>query len=426
MGGGGGSGGRTPGRSARSVAGSSRCGRSGHDRRRVGVDGQRLPALSRIPPRRGRRGRVQRQVHVRSARAAGSERRDADRPRATHVSQLLPRLRPLGVQRPAAGPLMSADLALATTALDRLIADALGGLWNDPPRLPARWFYDDAGSRLFDEITRLPEYYPARAETEILRERSAEIARLTGATTLVELGAGTSTKTRLLLSALTADGRPIHFVPIDVSAATLDSAARIIASRYPSAQVTPVVADFAESLDDLPGEPGRRLLIFLGSTIGNLEITERLEFLERVRSAVAPGDHFLLGADLVKDARRLVAAYDDARGVTAAFNRNLIAVLRRELKGVGLRPDDFDHVAVWNVAQSRIEMRLRARRAIRAEFAVLDKEWTLEAGEEMLTEISTKFRAAELRDELADHGLETVKGWTDAAGDYLLSLTRAV
>jgi L-histidine Nalpha-methyltransferase len=321
---------------------------------------------------------------------------------------------------------MSGSLAVATTALDRLISDARAGLWGDPPSLPARWFYDETGSRLFDEITRLPEYYPARAETEILVEHSAAIARLTGAATLVELGAGTSTKTRLLLTALTGGHRPIHFVPIDVSAATLEAAARIIGGRYPTVQVMPVVADFAESLDDLPGQPGRRLVIFLGSTIGNLEVAERQAFLDRLRAALAPGDHFLLGADLVKDARRLVAAYDDASGVTAAFNRNLIAVLRRDLKGVGLRPEDFDHVAVWNATQSRIEMRLRARRPIHARFAVLDKDWTLERGEEMLTEISTKFHPSDLRAELLRHGLATVQAWTDAGADYLLSLTRAV
>jgi L-histidine Nalpha-methyltransferase len=321
--------------------------------------------------------------------------------------------------------MMPSDDEPTGIALDRLIVDARHGLWSDPPRLPARWFYDDVGSRLFDEITRLPEYYPTRAETEILTEHSADVAGLTEATTLIELGSGTSTKTRLLLTALTASGRRIRFVPIDVSGSTLEDAAQTIERRHPTVQVTPVVADFADSLGELPGEPGRRLLIFLGSTIGNLEVAERRRFLERLRKAFAPGDHFLLGADLVKDAGRLVAAYDDEAGVTAAFNRNLVTVLGRELKATGLRPDDFGHVATWNSAQSRIEMRLRARRPIRAYFAVLEKEWRLEGGEEILTEISTKFRLADLRAELAEHRLEAIRVWTDAAGDFSLTLCRA-
>ena len=320
---------------------------------------------------------------------------------------------------------MPSEVTPTGTALARLVADARDGLWSDPPRLPARWFYDEVGSRLFDGITRLPEYYPTRAETEILSEHSADIAGLTGATTLIELGSGTSTKTGLLLTALTTGGRPLGFVPIDVSASTLEAAASSIGGRYPSVRVTPVVGDFADALGGLPGEPGQRLLIFLGSTIGNLEVPERQEFLERLRTALAPGDHFLLGADLVKDVGRLVAAYDDAAGVTAAFNRNLIAVLVRDLDAVGVGPEDFDHVARWNPDRSRIEMRLRARRLIRAYFALLEKEWRLETGEEMLTEISTKFRLADLRAELAEHRLETVRAWTDAAGDFSLILARA-
>jgi len=320
---------------------------------------------------------------------------------------------------------MIVDTAPATSTRERLISDARNGLWASPPTLPARWFYDETGSQLFDQITRLPEYYPGRAETEILAATSAEIARRVDATTLIELGSGTSTKTRLLLSALTAPGRAIHFVPVDVSAETLATAAHAITRDFPSVSVAPIVADFADPLDDLPGEPGRRLLIFLGSTIGNFDVHERSAFLDRVRHALSTGDHFLLGADLVKDPARLVAAYDDAAGVTAEFNRNVIDVLRRELDADDLLPGQFEHVARWNAREARIEMRLRARQPIRAYFGALDKVWTLDAGEELLTEISVKFRIPDLRAELGQHGFLPSHSWTDSSGDFSLTLSVA-
>jgi L-histidine N-alpha-methyltransferase len=308
----------------------------------------------------------------------------------------------------------------------RLAADARAGLWQQPPTLPARWFYDERGSKLFDEITRLPEYYPTRRETEILAERSGLIAELTGATGLVELGSGMSTKTRLLLDALTAQGRSLLFVPLDVSEEVMIDAAHAVSVDYPSVTVRPVTADFTESLGELPGEPGRRLVAFLGGTIGNFDEDERHDFLRRVRDALVAGDHFLLGADLVKSPSRLTAAYDDAAGVTAAFNRNLIEVLRTELGGRGLYADDFEHVARWNPQRNRVEMWLRARRDVHAHFAALDRDWELRAGQEMLTEVSTKFRLADLRRELREHRLDPVQVWTDAAGDFSLTLAAAV
>jgi L-histidine Nalpha-methyltransferase len=308
----------------------------------------------------------------------------------------------------------------------RIADDVRNGLWQDPPTLPARWFYDERGSRLFDEITRLPEYYPTRRETEILQQRSDEIAELTDATTVLELGSGMSTKTRLLLDAVTADGRELLFVPLDVSAEVMTEAAETIAAKYPTLTVEPVVADFTESLGPLPGEAGRRLVAFLGGTIGNFYPGERGAFLDRMRAALAPGDHFLLGADLVKPPSRLIPAYDDSAGVTAEFNRNLIEVLRTELGGQGLYVDDFEHVARWNPAQRRIEMWLRARRDVHVHFDALGRDWHLAAGKEMLTEISTKFVLEDLHDELRGHGFEPVRSWTDDAGDYSLTLARVV
>jgi len=309
-----------------------------------------------------------------------------------------------------------------TTVDSRLAEDARAGLWQNPPSLPPRWFYDERGSRLFDEITRLPEYYPTRRETEILQEHSADIARLTQATTLVELGSGMSTKTRLLLTAFST-ARDCVFVPIDISAEVLTQAADVIALDYPTVRVSPIVADFHEPIPELPA--GRRLLIFLGGTIGNLDHGERDAFLRRVRAGLTPGDHFLLGADLVKAPSRLVAAYDDSAGITAEFNRNLIEVMRSELDAEGLYVDDFQHVARWNPIERRVEMWLRARRDVAAHFRVLNRDWKLPAGAEMLTEISVKFHLPDLRRELSGHGLEPVRTWTDQGGDFSLTLARA-
>ncbi|GAA1874078.1 L-histidine N(alpha)-methyltransferase [Asanoa iriomotensis] len=301
-----------------------------------------------------------------------------------------------------------------------LAGDALAGLWASPPSLPARWFYDERGSRLFDEITRLPEYYPTRRETEILRAHAAEIARLAAAETVVELGAGMSTKTRILLDACAAR----HFVPVDVSGVVLAEAAAAIARDYPHTTVEPVVADFAEP-PSFPGRSGARLVLFLGGTIGNFDDAQRATFLARQRAALAPGDHFLLGADLVKAPSRLLAAYDDSVGVTAEFNRNLIEVLRATLDAEGLYVDDFQHAVRWDPERHRIEMWLRARRDVTARFHALGRDWKLPAGDGMLTEISVKFRVPDLHAELVTAGFAPVRTWTDAAGDFSLTLARA-
>jgi len=308
------------------------------------------------------------------------------------------------------------------TTKQRLVRDVLRGLRQEPPVLPARWFYDEVGSRLFEQITALDEYYPTRREEEILRAHAADIVRESGARTLVELGSGTSAKTRVLLDAFTLGGRTLHFVPLDVSAETLESAARDIARSYAGVHVDAVVADFEDPLAPLPGNAGERLVAFLGGTIGNLDTDERAEFLTDVRAALAPGDCLLLGADLVKDADRLVRAYDDAAGVTAAFNRNVIDVIARDLDAPGLAGADFDHVARWNAADSRIEMWLRARRDIATRFRRIGFDWRLPAGGELRTEISVKFRPEQVRRELTAAGFEVRHLWTDTHGDFSLTL----
>jgi L-histidine Nalpha-methyltransferase len=307
---------------------------------------------------------------------------------------------------------------------ERLSHDVQVGLTAAPPWLPARWFYDEKGGLLFDDITALPEYYPTRRETEILTAHSTEIAESTDATTLVELGSGTSTKTRLLLNALTAGDRPLLFVPLDVSAELLAHAARTIAADYPTVTVEAHVADFSEDFGTLPGDAGSRLVVFLGGTVGNFNTADRADFFRRLHAAMGPGDHLLLGADLVKDPRRLVAAYDDGEGVTAAFNRNIIDVVAREMRAENLTADDFDHVARWNAGKSQIEMWLRAVRDVEAYFPTLDLSWRLPAGGELLTEISVKFTVVDLQAELAAAGFATVQCWTDEAADFSVTLAR--
>ncbi len=305
---------------------------------------------------------------------------------------------------------------------EQMARDVRDGLGSHPLTLPPKYFYDARGSELFDEITRLPEYYPTRTEKALLTERAAEIAAASGADTLVELGSGTSEKTRLLLRALRDAGTLTRFVPFDVDPAVLTEASAQVAAEFPGLVVAPVVGDFEHHLEDLPAG-GSRLVAFLGSTIGNLDPAQRARFLADVRRTLGAGDTFLLGTDLVKAPERLVAAYDDAQGVTAAFNKNVLVVLNREL-GADFDVDAFEHVALWDGEQELIEMRLRSARDQQVRVADLDLTVQLAEGEEIRTEISTKFRRERVADELAAAGLELTGWWTDPAGDFGLSLSR--
>ena len=301
-----------------------------------------------------------------------------------------------------------------------LRADVRDGLTVRPKTLPPKWFYDAHGSDLFEEITRLPEYYPTRAEREILIGRAAHIARASGARTVIELGSGSSDKTRHLLDALPG----LHtYVPVDVSESALRGAADALLAERPGLSVHALIADFTRGLA-LPESPGPRLVVFLGGTLGNLLPEERARFLRSVRSLLSPGDGLLLGTDLVKDERTLVAAYDDAAGVTAAFNKNVLTVMNREL-GADFQLGDFDHVALWDDVRERIEMRLRARRALTVKIPEVDLVVPFEAGEELRTEVSAKFREEGVRGELAAAGLRLDQWWTDAEGRFALSLATA-
>ena len=308
----------------------------------------------------------------------------------------------------------------ADSADQALRRDVRNGLSASPKSLPPKWFYDSKGSDLFDQITRLPEYYPTRAEAQILRSRAAEIATTSGADTLVELGSGTSEKTRILLDALRDNGSLKTFIPFDVDATILESAGSAIGTEYPGVEIEAVCGDFEEHLGKIP-QVGRRLVVFLGSTIGNLTAGPRAEFLASLSDSLQPGDTLLLGTDLVKDVDRLVRAYDDTAGVTAAFNKNVLTVVNRQL-GADFDMDAFAHVARWNADESRIEMRLRTETPQRVRIEDLDLTVEFDAGEEMLTEVSCKFRPDGVAEELAAAGLRRVAWWTDDAGDFGLSL----
>ncbi|MGK5740844.1 L-histidine N(alpha)-methyltransferase [Micromonospora sp. URMC 103] len=302
--------------------------------------------------------------------------------------------------------------------------DARAGLTAEPKWLPPRWFYDARGSALFEEITRLPEYYPTRAERAVLAARAPEVAELTRAKTLIELGSGSSEKTRLLLDALTRRGGLGTFVPLDVSVSALLGSTAQIAADYPGLRVRGIVGDFTRHLDRLPAG-GRRLVLFLGGTIGNLLPAERAGFLTAMRAALEAGDWLLIGTDLVKDPSIIVPAYDDAAGVTAEFNRNVLRVVDREL-GADFDPDAFTHVARWDPTNEWIEMRLRADRPMRVRVPALDLEVAFAAGEELRTEISAKFRPEGVTAELAAAGFADRAFWTDPDELFGVTLARAV
>ncbi|WP_280221092.1 L-histidine N(alpha)-methyltransferase [Nocardia neocaledoniensis] len=306
------------------------------------------------------------------------------------------------------------DLAAA------LRADARAGLTATPKSLPPKWFYDARGSELFERITELPEYYPTRTERALLERVVGEIAAAARPEVLVELGSGSAAKTRLLLDALTAEGSLKTYVPQDVSASALRGAATEIAREYPQLGVHGVVSDFTDTLHNLP-RGGRRMIAFLGGTIGNLVPAERAEFLAGIHEVLEPGELLLLGAGLVIDPAVLVPAYDDAQGVTAEFNRNVLHVLNHRL-GADFDPDRFEHIALWDAENEWIEMRLRATAPMTATIADLDLTVDFAEGEQMRTEISAKFRPDGLRAELAAAGFATAHTWTDPDDRFALVL----
>ena len=302
-----------------------------------------------------------------------------------------------------------------------LRADVIAGLTAPRKWLPPKWFYDKIGSELFEDITRLPEYYPTRTERSILTEHAGEIITAAGADTLIELGSGSSEKTRLLLDALSDRAHDeASYLALDVSEDALRSACAGLVATYPRLRIGALRADFTHQLVLLPSG-GARLVAFLGSTIGNFDPAERTEFLRSLRDGLGPGDCFLLGADLVKSPDVLVPAYDDAAGVTAAFNLNLLDVLNQRLEADFDRAA-FEHVALWEPENEWIEMRLRATRDMVAEVPGVGLTVHLDRGETIRTEISAKFRRPGLTDELTAAGFAERGWWTDEQEWFSLSL----
>ncbi|MEE2031621.1 L-histidine N(alpha)-methyltransferase [Rhodococcus chondri] len=322
---------------------------------------------------------------------------------------------------------MIVDVYLAPDELDEALrADAYRGLTATPKHLSPTWLYDAHGSDLFEQITRLPEYFPTRTEFALLRAHAADIADMSRPEILVELGSGSSEKTRVLLDALAPH---IHtYVPQDVSEPALRAAVKLLTVEYPDLTVHGVVGDFTASLEHLPGNApslgspgsqGRRMIAFLGGTIGNLVPVERAEFLSGLAAILRPGEGLLMGAGLVTDPDVLIPAYDDAAGVTAEFNRNVLRVLNRKL-GADFDVERFTHRAVWDAENEWIEMRLEATADMSVRIPALDLEVTFETGEQMRTEISAKFRLDGLGRELDAAGFTVRHEWVDRHGRFAL------
>jgi len=323
---------------------------------------------------------------------------------------------------PLAQPDIRIDSYLGEGQERSLASDAREGLTRPFKELPPKHFYDERGADLFDQICELPEYYPTRTERAILHDSAQELAELTGAVELVELGSGTAAKTRVLLSALHEQGTLARYIPVDVTEAMVRDCAHELTNEYPGLRVHGVVGDFERHLSQVPAPQGPRLVVFLGGTIGNFPPADRARFLGQISDLLAPGDHLLMGTDLVKDPSILEAAYDDSQGVTAEFNRNLLHVLNRELDA-DFDPEDFEHVARFDARNEWIEMRLRSRRRHTVTVRALELPVHFREGEEMRTEISAKFTRQRIDDDLAGAGLALVRWLTDPEEQFALTLS---
>jgi L-histidine N-alpha-methyltransferase len=302
--------------------------------------------------------------------------------------------------------------------------DVLRGLSARPRRLPPKLFYDAAGSHLFEQITGTPEYYPTRTERAILKNFAGEMVQQAGNNlTLVELGAGSASKTQVLIEALLRRQLRADFYPVDVSSSALQGALATLNGHFPRLRVSPIVADYTHRLPDLKSLPGRKLVLFIGSTIGNFEPEEAEEFLKNVRRSLEPGDALLIGFDMIKDADVLHAAYNDAQGVTAAFNKNVLARINRELSG-SFDVDAFEHVALWNRKKSRIEMHLESTYEQTVWVQDLGRGYHFDQGERIHTENSYKFNERSIARLLRRSGFKLEKSWTDPMGWFCEALGR--
>jgi dimethylhistidine N-methyltransferase len=305
------------------------------------------------------------------------------------------------------------------------IADeVMRGLSARPRDLPPKLFYDAAGSHLFEQITETPEYYPTRTERAILKDFAGEMVQQAGNNlTLVELGAGSASKTQVLIEALLRRQLRADYYPVDVSSSALQGALATLNGHFPRLRVSPIVADYTHLLPDLKSLPGRKLVLFIGSTIGNFEPEEAEAFLKSVRQSLLPGDALLIGFDLIKDAGVLHAAYNDAQGVTAAFNKNVLVRINRELGG-SFDVDGFEHVAFWNRKKSRIEMHLESVYEQTVWVQDLGRGFHFDQGERIHTENSYKFNASSIKRLLRRSGFKLEKSWTDSQGWFCEALGR--
>jgi L-histidine N-alpha-methyltransferase len=305
-----------------------------------------------------------------------------------------------------------------------LAEDVREGLSSPFKELPPKYFYDERGSELFERITELPEYYPTRAELTILDRHADDIAAAAEASTLIELGSGAASKTRRLLDAIAAAGELETYVPVDISEEITRRVAEELVDEYDGLRVHGIICDYETHLERVPREEGG-VIAFLGGTIGNFRPGPRRSFLARIATLMYPGDRFLLGTDLVKDVATLEAAYNDSEGVTAAFNKNVLSVLNRELDA-DFDLDGFEHVAFFDADNEWIDIRLRSLAEQFIDLRALDMRTHFSRNEEMRTEISTKFTRERLEASYADAGLELVEWWTDPDELYALSLARAI
>jgi L-histidine Nalpha-methyltransferase len=314
------------------------------------------------------------------------------------------------------------DVHLHEGALASFAEDVRSGLGSDPKAIPPKYFYDARGSELFEQITALPEYYPTRVEQSILDAAGAEIIDRVQPAEIVELGPGSARKTDALLRPMVESGAGARYVPVDVSESAVEQCVRRLAAEYDGLEIHGLVGDFELHMDRIPPAPGRRLVAFLGGTIGNLDEPDRARLLMALQAELGPDDCLLVGTDLVKDRAQLEAAYNDAAGVTAEFNRNLVHVINANLEA-DLDPDAFEHVAFYNESEQRIEMWLRAREEMSARIDALEMDVGFEPGDQFRTEISCKFTRETLEREYRSVGLEPLAWYTDPDELFALSLT---